>query len=296
MHVELCRTRTSDGLSLCGLLTRPDETVQPTLPVDAFLLVHGTASNFYAGGVLETFAKQAVAAGAAVLRVNTRGHDQMAAIPGERGSFAGGAAYECIAECCFDLTAWADLLANRGYSQIALVGHSMGAVKSIFAQARAAHRLVRCVIGISPPRFCHARLASGTGGDEFLDDFRRACEFVDEGRGGELISVRYPLPLMLTADGFLAKYGPHDDYDIVRHLPAVDCPTLIVLGTGSVAVSSAFAGLPEEIQRLAVEHSRLALELVDGANTVYSACEDVPFLRAAAWWSGSHGALPVGFG
>jgi pimeloyl-ACP methyl ester carboxylesterase len=290
MSVELCRTRTSDGLLLCGLLTLPEDAVQPTLPVDAFLLVHGTAGNFYAAGILETFAKQAVAFGAAVLRVNTRGHDRMAAIPGERDSVAGGAAYECIAECCFDVTAWADLLADRGLSRIALVGHSMGAVKSIFSQARAAHQSVRCVIGISPPRFCHARLASGRGGDEFIDDYRRACEFVEIGRGSELITVRYPLPLMLTADGFLAKYGPHDDYDIVRHLPDVACPTLIVLGTGSVAASSAFAGLPEEIQRLAVEHSQLALELVEAADTVYSTCEDVPFVRAAAWLVRSHGA------
>ena len=289
MHVELFRTRTSDGLFLCGQLMLPNETMQPTLPVDAFLLVHGTASNFYAGGVLQTFAEQAVAAGAAVLRVNTRGRDQMAAIPSERGSVAGGAAYECIAECCFDVTAWVESLVARGFSRIALVGHSMGAVKAIFSQARAAHPSVRCIIGISPPRFSHERLASGIGGDEFREDFRRACELVDDGRGSELISVRYPLPLMLTADGFLAKYGPHDDYDIVRHLPDVACPTLIVLGTGSVAASSAFAGLPEEIERLAAEHSSLALELVEGANTVYSTCEEVPFMRAAAWLV-SHGA------
>ena len=289
MHVELCRTRTSDGLYLCGQLMLPGDAVQSALPVDAFLLVHGTASNFYARGVLETFAEQAVAAGAAVLRVNTRGHDQMAAIPCERGSVAGGAAYECIAECCFDLTAWLDLLVARGFSRIALVGHSMGAVKAIFSQARATHQSVRCVIGISPPRYSHERLTFGNGGEEFGEDFRRACQLVDDGRGSELISVRYPLPLMLTADGFLAKYGPHDDYDIVRHLPDVAWPTLIVLGTGSVAASSAFAGLPEEIERLSAEHSPLALQLVEGANTVYSTCEEVPFVRAAAWLM-PHGA------
>jgi hypothetical protein len=148
---------------------------------------------------------------------------------------------------------------------------------------------VRCVIGISPPRFSHERLASGIGGDEFGEDFRRACQLVDDGRGSELISVRYPLPLMVTANGFRAKYGPHDDYDIIRHLPEVSCPALIVLGTGRVVASSAFAGLPEEIERLSAEHSRLSLELVEGANTVYSACEDVPFVRAAAWLM-SHGA------
>ncbi|HTI52143.1 MAG TPA: hypothetical protein VL475_14370, partial [Planctomycetaceae bacterium] len=109
---ELVRVTTSDGLSLDGALVSPE--CSGTLPVDAFLLVHGTGSNFYAPGVLETFAQHAVKAGAAVLRVNTRGHDGISSIPGRGRSVKGGAAFEKIGDCVHDLHAWIDLLAARG--------------------------------------------------------------------------------------------------------------------------------------------------------------------------------------
>src|SRR5262245_5486392 len=79
MPSELIHVQTSDGLRLAGALHVPKR--EATLPVDAFLLIHGTGSNFYAPGILETFAGQAVDAGCAVLRINTRGHDGIASIP-----------------------------------------------------------------------------------------------------------------------------------------------------------------------------------------------------------------------
>ena len=75
MSLELVRVVTNDEIYLDGALLLPDEGVTAELPVDAFLLVHGTGSNFYAPGVLETFARQAAEAGAPALRINTRGHD-----------------------------------------------------------------------------------------------------------------------------------------------------------------------------------------------------------------------------
>lgn len=285
MHAELCRVRTDDGLLLDGSLSIPADEKPSTLPVDAFLLIHGTGSNFYAPGMLKTFAGQAVAAGVSVLRVNTRGHDQMASISGANGTIRGGAAYETIAECCHDLNAWLDFLVGRNFERIALVGHSMGAVKSIYSQAKSQHPAVQQVIAISPPRFCHQQLTSHRQGADFRDDFTRAQQLVADGKGDALITVRQPLPLTLTAAGFLAKYGPHDEYDIIRHLPQMNCPVLIVIGTESVAASPAFYGLPDEVQQLAAEHPQIALELVDGANTGYTTRREIPFLRTAAWLS-----------
>lgn len=284
MSVELCRVETADGLRLDGALENPPAgTDAAGLTVAAFLLVHGTASHFYAPGLLETFARQAVAAGVAVLRINTRGHDAMTSIPGRRGSVRGGAAYETIADCRHDLRAWLDFLTGRGITRVALVGHSMGGVKAIYAQAHNPHPAVRCVVGLSPPRFCHAHFMSHSQGDAFRADYRRAEQTVAEGRPDELLSVRQPLPLVLTAAGFLAKYGPHDDYDLLHHLPRITCPTLIVLGTGSVATSPAFDTLPDALRTLQPNHTQITLELVDGADTIYRGCEQIPFERTAAW-------------
>src|SRR5262249_21592298 len=154
--LELVRIETTDGLVLDGALRRPRKTGQ--LPVDAFLLIHGTGSNFYAPGVLETFADQAVAEGTAVLRVNTRGHDGMCSIPAQSGSLKGGATCERISDCPLDVDAWANWLEVQGLARVILVGHSMGGVKAIYAQAHAPHLAVQGIIGISPPRFAHKRL------------------------------------------------------------------------------------------------------------------------------------------
>lgn len=283
MPVELCRVTTPDGLLLDGALHRPSATTE--LPVDVFLLVHGTGSNFYAPGVLETFAEQSERAGVAAVRINTRGHDGMARIPGTQRSVAGGASYEIISECRLDIQAWIDELANRGFSRIGVVGHSMGGVKSIYALAHDAHPAVRCCIGISPPRFCHANFMHHPQADGFRADFQHAQQLVADGRGDELMTVKQPLPMLLTAEGFIAKYGPHDEYDYLHYLPKLTCPTLILIGTESVRTSPAFDGLPEELERLAVQHQHLELELIEGADTNYSACLEVPFERARQWLS-----------
>jgi pimeloyl-ACP methyl ester carboxylesterase len=216
--------------------------------------------------------------------VNTRGHDRIASIPVDGGGIRnGGAAYEVIDEFRHDIAAWLDFLAGRGLSRVALVGHSMGAVKAIYSQALEPHPNVKLLIAISPPRFCHANFMAHPTAQPFRDDFARASQLVAEGRGAELITVKQPLSLELTAAGFLAKYGPHDDYDILRHLPKVNVPTLVIVGDKSVATSPAFGGLPEMLSQMSAQQKSVTFELVRGADTNYRDCLDAPFTIATAW-------------
>ena len=96
--------------------------------------------------------------------------------------------------------------------------------------------------------------------------------------------VQQPLPLWLTAAGFLAKYGPHDDYDFVPLLPRLTCPTLLIVGTASVASSPAFESVPAAVQELQPSTPHLNLQLVPGANTGYSGHLDVPAQLALEWF------------
>src|SRR5262245_44489099 len=107
MHT-LCRVTTADGLQLDGSLQQP--TNQTHNPSCGLLLIHGTGSNFYGSGILATLAEQAVADGYAVLRINTRGHDLAASIPGPKGPVQGGAAFEHVLDCRHDITVWCDFL------------------------------------------------------------------------------------------------------------------------------------------------------------------------------------------
>ena len=284
MNVELIRANTADGVLLDGSLQRPagvDSKSQNT----AWLLIHGTGSNFYSSGVLHAFAEQHVQGGCSVARINTRGHDIISALPGGRLPLSGGAAFESIADCVHDLRAWVDELVRRDYQQVVLVGHSMGGVKAIYSQAHDPHPKVVAVVGVSPPRFCHAEWQSSPQATPFRDHFRHATDLVESGRGGELMLVQQPLPLWLTAAGFLAKYGPHDDYDFVPLLPLLTCPTLLIVGTASVESSPAFESVPDAVRQLQTSHRHLHLQLVPGANTGYSRHLDAPARLASEWFA-----------
>ena len=277
LSMELVRVRTVDRVLLDGSLQRAVAAGSSSKNT-AWLLVHGTGSNFYSAGVLQVFAEQLVSVGLSVARINTRGHDIIS-------SLSGGAAFESIADCTHDLRAWVDELIRRDFSRVVLVGHSMGGVKAIFSQAHDPHPNVAAVIGVSPPRFCHAEWQSSPQAQLFRDHFARATELVEADRGDELLLVQLPLPLWLTASGFLAKYGQHDNYDFVPLLPRLNRPTLLIVGTESVAASPAFESVPAAVRELQPSMPHLDLRLVFGANTGYSGHLDEPARLALEWFA-----------
>ncbi|MCC7421594.1 MAG: alpha/beta fold hydrolase [Planctomycetaceae bacterium] len=284
----LQRVETADGCLLDGSYKPLSTTASDGLLSRAFggeaefLLVHGTGSNFYHPGVLETFADQACVSTGGVWRVNTRGHDGIVSIPGRNGSRPGGATHEVISECVEDLEAWTQRIASKG-RRVVLVGHSMGAVKSLYFAAVKKPPAVAAVVAINPPRFCHAVWMRHPRADAFRASWNEARGRVDSGQGGSFLSVTQPVPFVATASGFLAKYGPSDDYDIVRLVPRVICPVLILVGTRSAAASPAFEGLVETLSGLPGRPASCAVQSVEGANTGYAGMESVPFDRVVDW-------------
>ena len=136
---------------------------------------------------------------------------------------------------------------------------------------------------VSPPRFCHQSFQDHPDAESFREDYRRCLELVDAGTGTDLIRVRQPLPLWLTAEGFLAKYGPEDRFDLVRHLPDVDCPVLVIVGRRTISSSPAFSSLPEDLANLGLPADRLSIEIVDDADMEYSNDPAEPFRRTTDW-------------
>lgn len=283
MPVQLVQVTTADGVLLDGALWTPNE-ISSELPLDAFLLVHGTGGNFYSGGVFETWTRLALSAGVAVLRINTRGHDGLASLTTEQGSRPGGAGAEQVSECVLDLAAWRDWLRQRGLHRIVLVGHSMGAVKSLLFGAQPTAIPLVATVALSPPRFCHARLMAAPGYDGFRSAWSRANELVAAGRSYEWLQVSQPLPLVITAAGFVEKYGPEDRYDFVGTLSEQSAPVLFVFGTQTVASSPPFADLPDEIRRhLGQLPTGSDVHLVAGGDMVYRPTPAEPFSQTCQW-------------
>lgn len=292
--VVLWRTTAADGVRLDGALHRGRRAADGSSSaaawnLDAALLVHGTGGNFYSPGLLETFADDCTAAGLDVLRVNTRGHDGMATSSVDRstgsgqGPVAAGAAFESLADCRFDLRAWLDRLVEAGRCRVLLVGHSVGAVKSLWYAAQETHPAVVRILAITPPRFAHRVWQTDPRAGAFRESYAEAERLVAAGRPDELLTVSQPLPLVLAAAGFLAKYGPHDDFDHILCLPRIRVPVRIVLGSQSVADSPAFASLPEALDEIAARHAQVTWRLVPGANTGYAGQPHAPFEELRAW-------------
>jgi pimeloyl-ACP methyl ester carboxylesterase len=243
MLVDLVRTKTPDGWFLDGALQMP--TSAATSPFDAVLLIHGTGSNFYQSTMFELLAERFLRRGMAVLRANTRGHDGISTFVGERGGRRLGAAYEIVDDCRHDLAGWTSFLRERCGPRIALVGHSLGAVKSLYATAHEPGIAPAAIVAISPPRLSYEVFCGSPKSAEFLDDYRRAEALVAEGHGGTLLDVTVPLPMAIAAAGYVEKYGPDAHYDFVPLLRRIACPLLVTFGAKEVADNVAFQELPE---------------------------------------------------
>ena len=281
MLVDLVQAATRDGLRLDGAFQ--SAAGPPALAVDGLCLVHGTGGSFYSSTLFDAFVERLLPLGCAVLRVNTRGHDLMSTAATAQGGRRQGAAYEVVDECRCDLAAWLDWLRQRVGPRVGLLGHSLGAVKCLYAPALEPDLAPACVVALSPPRLSYSWFCSSPEGPSFQEAFAQAQRQVESGQSGSLMEVRLPLPFVTTAGGFVEKYGPDERYNYLRFAAAVPCPTLVTFGGAEAADNMAFRGAPEELQPIAARHGRMRTTLVAGADHFYSGARGELVGRVIDW-------------
>ncbi len=269
MHVELVHVIAEDGLRLDGVLIPAVNAPSVDLGVDCLLCVHGTGSNFYASALFNGLSPHLLEGGLPLFRGNTRGHDLIATSAGRTH----GSAYERVSDCLLDLRAWLKLIADRGYRRVGLLGHSLGALKGIYALANEEFAAIARLLAVSPPWLSYERFRAGRKSELFLATLAKAQAHVDAGRGETLMEVLYPLPYFVTAAGYLDKYGVDERYHTPRLILQVSTPTLVTFGTEELGAGGAFAGLPEEIERLrAAGETSAEVRILAGANHQYLGC------------------------
>lgn len=280
MLVELLHCQTDDALRVDGVWIPPASQTTAALGVDCVLCLHGTGSNFYASAFFNGLTPYLLEAGLPVVRVNTRGHDLVATSAGKLH----GSAYERVADCVLDLRAWVQLLRERGNERIALVGHSLGALKGIVALAAESFPEITRLIAVSPPWLSHARFSAGRKRELFLETLAEAQRLADAGRGDTLMEVLFPLPYVVTAAGYLDKYGPEERYNVPKLIGNVKTPTVVTFGTEELGEGGAFHGLPEELERLAAAGKSAAkVHVIAGANHQYLGCHAELAGRLLRW-------------
>jgi pimeloyl-ACP methyl ester carboxylesterase len=281
LQVDPVQTTTRDGVRLDGAFQSSSNSSR--LSLDAVCLVHGTGSNFYGSTLFDIFAERLLEIGCAVLRINTRGHDGISTAATATGGRRLGAAFEVVDDCRYDLAAWIDWLKQRTGPRIGLLGHSLGAVKCLYALAHEAGLEAKCVVAVSPPRLSYSWFCTGPESQQFLQTYTRAEHLVEAGEPGALLEVKLPLPFVISAAGYFEKYGPDERYNYLQFLPGVRCPTLITLGSLEVENNMAFRGAPEALAALGNRLERSTIETIPGADHFYTGVRPELLGRVEDW-------------
>jgi pimeloyl-ACP methyl ester carboxylesterase len=281
VFVDLVQTTTRDGVRLDGMFQAPP--IPPAVALDTLCLIHGTGGNFYSSTLFDVIAERLLTMGVGVLRVNTRGHDGISTAVTAKGGRRQGAAYEIGDECRHDLTAWLDWLRQRAGPRVGLLGHSMGAVKALYATAHETTLNPAAVIAVSPPQLSYSTFCASPNGPEFLATYAEAERLTQAGKPAALLEVKLPLPYVITAAGYLEKYGPDERYNYLRFTGGLPCPVLVTLGEIEVANNMAFARAPEELARLAVRNPRLRTKVVPGADHFYTGVREALVGCVESW-------------
>jgi pimeloyl-ACP methyl ester carboxylesterase len=274
---ELIFTESDDGLALEGVVMRPAS--QPPQPI-AVVWIHGNTGKFYDWPYV-AIGRALASAGYLFISGNTRGHDigTMLWRIKDDMPFGAGSAWELIEESPYDVAAWVRLGSAQGAQGVALVGHSQGAAKVAYYQAQRQDPLVRGVALASPD--LHGHWPS--------EMVAQAQQLVAEGRGDELLppAAGDEPWYRLSAHNVLSRarilsHMYHSDQG-QPYVAAVRCPLLAFFGTSNDIGGTAEL---ETLRENALSAARVNIELIEGADHVYTACEPQTAALIAQWVMG----------
>ena len=280
MQGELVSILTEDKVRLDGFFAHA-APARPANTVQAAILVHGLSGNFYKSRLLKHFAAVLRAQDISVLLVNTRGHDYLNATPRMGKTQTIGAAFEIIDQCKYDLYAWAQYLSESGFANIMALGHSLGAIKSLYAQAHHPHPSVKRIAAYSATKLSYNSLLESSGGDRFAHWITSAQKLVEANRGDDLMFVDFPFPTWISANAYLNKYGDRDRYNWLSFKEQIQVPTLAVFGEREMRDNAAFKVMGPELD--AINQENFEVRYIPNADHFYTACFEAASQELLDW-------------
>lgn len=273
MHGELVHTITSDFVRLHGFYRESKETLvsnAETGGINAAILTHGLGGNFYSSRLLFHLAGVLESIGIHVVIANTRGHDMINSSTWAGKTRSVGAAFEDVADSKMDINAWADFLVKRGHTNIAAVGHSLGAIKSIYAQAFAPHPNIKNIVALSATRLSYAKLSDSPRGELFRETIKKCESLVEQNLGHNPIQVPFPFPTWMSPQGYLDKYGPTEAFNWLDFIDRIEIPTLMLFGERELNENVAFEGLRDNLALLNDGWNSLTIQEIEEADHFYT--------------------------
>lgn len=270
MKGELVWTTTSDKTRLHGFFIEAHQRGDDA--VDAAILLHGLAGNFYSSGLLNHLARILVGRGISVLLANSRGHDILNLSTQMGRSVTLGAANEDVAECRFDVAGWVQFLTAASHERLLLIGHSLGAIKAMYSQAFLPDHRVAGIAALSATRLNHDVFLNSAAREKFAATFRQAEEWTRSGRGADLMRVEFPFPTWMTAESYASKYGPENRFDWTKWVGRISPPIFLTFGARELAEHPAFTGLEPVAREIAQAQSNIHVEVIPNADHFYVGC------------------------
>ncbi len=287
MLADLVNVTTNDGIVLSGAYFAP-AVGERTLPVDGIVFFHGDSGNFY-GSLYLGLGQRMAERGIAFLSANRRGHDHVAS--GVRGGPLAGYAFESVADSRADFGAWLELMRERGHRRIAIGGHSGGAVRAVYAQAKERFEGVVGVIAVSPGEYDHEGVIA-LHGEDFSGPFAESEQNVAEGRADVLLRPGVPWGSTWSAGAYVDCFNQDNRYSVTGHGAETGCPTLFVFGSEETAVGGeqeipVCGAARRSLQRVRYSHTQV--RVIDGANHGYAGRESELLDAMLEWVRGLQG-------
>ncbi len=282
MLADLVEVTTQDGVPLGGAYFAPSVDKRPS-PVEAVCFFHGDGGHFYRKLYLELGARLA-ANGIAFLAANRRGHDIVA--NGAPDGPLAGYAHESVENSRLDYAAWLEFLQKRGYANVAIGGHSGGAVRAVYAQSQERYQSVAGVIAVSPGEYNHDGIHALHPG-AFSEAYSWCVERVEADDPNAYIKPGIPWGSTWTASAFIDCFNPDNRYSVTRRAAELDCPALFVFGSeecGDGPRQLPVCGAAMRSLRVA-NYDRVAVRVIEGADHGYRDRDTQLFGAILGWLS-----------
>lgn len=278
MKTSLHRIITQDSIELVGLLYEPEETTNKVL-----VHVHGMAGNFYENKFLDVIADTLTKNGIAFFAFNNRGceliKDLTKIINGKRTIVRIGNAYEKFEDSLIDIATAIDFVSLKGFSNIHLSGHSLGAPKVAYYAASGKDERLSSIIFISPSDMVGIIKMD----KNYEQDMRMARQMVAEGRGDELLpnpALWDESPLSAKTyislggeDSGVAIFNFYDSTDTLPILSRITIPTYTVMGIKDDALVVSIDETMERIKKSMINYPKVETNILGDANHGYDGFE-----------------------
>ena len=203
-----------------------------------------------------------------------------------------GSAFERLEESVLDVAAWLDWLKRSGYGPVTLVGHSLGAFKSLFCLKTFSHsenyrehweQIDRLVV-VSPPSLTQTGFANSERQEEYLKTIQHCHEMIEADQDQSTFWATYPFPMLLSPGCYLNKYASGEDFAFLNWLETLDKPVYWIFGGAELETHDVLSTSVGKLQ----EHlpDRHQLDIVNGADHFFTGYTRQVCQMAVDWLRG----------